>query len=263
MERKCPSCGRSNVRRSRAHSAERTLGKRFQSVYHCRDCHARFWMINRDAYFLAGISALIVGVTIALVVASFAMWGDPGTSPLAEEVVRQAADQLKETMARAHANDAEAEYLLSQRYSRGDGVAMNHKEAIVWLKRAAIHDYAPAQLDYGLTLRRGEGVIQDWKESVKWIQRAAESGYAPAQKELGIIYMKGFGVPENNSRAYLWLVIAAASGIEGASFLRDALMTKLSPGEIEKIQAEAHAYTDARIVQSTKPTSGVSPEDTK
>jgi TPR repeat protein len=220
-------------------------------------------MISRDAYFLAGISALIGGVTIVLVVASFAMWGDSGPSPSSEEGVRQAAYQLKETLARAHANDAAAEYLLAKRYSRGDGVAMNLQEAIGWLKRAAIHDHAPAQLEYGLTLRNGEGVIQDWKESVKWIQRAAESGYGPAQKELGIIYMRGFGVPEDNSRAYMWLVLAAASGVEGASFLRDALVTKLSPGEIEKIQAEARAHHEVRTVQTTTPTSGVSPEGTK
>lgn len=161
------------------------------------------------------------------------------------------------------ANDAAAEYLLAKRFSRGDGVAMNHQEAIGWLKRAAIHDYGPAQLEYGLTLRRGEGVIQDWKESAKWIQRAAESGYAPAQKELGIMYMKGSGVPEDKSRAYMWLVLAAASGVEGASVLRDALVTRLSPGEIEQRQAEARAYAEARTVQTTKPTSGVSPEDTK
>ena len=199
---------------------------------------------------------------MVLVVAGFAIWGNSGTSPLEEEV-RQAAYLLKETMARAHANDAAAEYLLAKRFSRGDGVAMNHQEEIAWLKRSALHDYAPAQLDYALALRRGEGVIQDWKESVKWMQRAAESGYPPAQKELGIMYMKGFGVPEDNSKAYMWLVLAAASGVEGAPFLRDALVPRLSPGEIEKIQAEARAHTESRTVQTTKLTGGVSPEDTK
>lgn len=237
---------------------ERTLGKSFQSVYLCRDCRARFWGVSRDAYVLAGIAALVAGVTMVLVIAGFALWGDLGTAPLRREEVREGADRLEETIARAQANDPAAEYQLAKHFLRGYGVPMDYQKAIDWMRSSAMQGYAPAQLDYGLMLRGGEGVIQDWKESVKWIHRAAENGHAPAQKELGILYMKGAGVAQDYRSAYKWLVLATAAGVAGASVLRDALVTKLSPEEIERAQAEARAYAEGRGAPATPLTRGMS-----
>ena len=59
MQRKCPNCGSTEVRRS----GDRDLGEpsrtMFRSRYHCRSCRRLFWVISARTYRVAG---LLVGV---------------------------------------------------------------------------------------------------------------------------------------------------------------------------------------------------------
>jgi endogenous inhibitor of DNA gyrase (YacG/DUF329 family) len=63
MNRRCPHCGSTNVRRSgRLESEAGTYP--FHSPYRCRDCDKRFWVVSRKTLF--GVAA--GGATFVIVV---------------------------------------------------------------------------------------------------------------------------------------------------------------------------------------------------
>jgi uncharacterized protein len=241
MQRKCPGCGRLNTRRSSVHAYELEPRHIFLSPYRCRDCHHRFWVVSRNAYYLTGI------VAIALVAGAFA-WNLRTLleSPRKESRPVTAPDgQFTSLIKRAENNDRDAEYEVAERYAHGDGVAKSEVDARKWLERAAEHGNVAGEYELGLMLRDGRGAVQDYERAAKWIQRAAEGGYTPAQFTLGTMYRSGLGVPVDNVKAYTWLNVAAARGALDAAIVRDAVLGHLSPPEIAEAQAEARRLSEA------------------
>ena len=51
-------------------------------------------------------------------------------------------------------------------YLKGEGVAQDPKQAVVWLRRAADQGHAMAQHALGLKYYQGEGVAKDRQEAV-------------------------------------------------------------------------------------------------
>jgi uncharacterized protein len=234
MLRKCPQCGGVNVRRSVIRAPEERAQHTLLSPYRCRDCHERFWVVSRNAYYLA----IIVGA--ALVVG--ALSGSIGMRERPARVAEQAdphAGRFDDVAKLAGKGDPAAEYDLAMMYMNGSGVPKKESEARKWLERSAEHGNSAAQYELGAALLDGRGGIQDYRAALKWITLAAEGGYGKAQFALGIMYRSGTGTPADDVKAYIWLNLAAAQEVDGAATIRDGVRTRLSGDQIELAQSEA------------------------
>ena len=94
-----------------------------------------------------------------------------------------------------------------------------------------------AQYSLGNKYTNGQGVPQDYKQAVYWYTKAAEQGYADAQYNLGYMYANGQGVPQNFKLAYVWDSLAAEQGNQTAIKNRNEDVKKLSAHEL----SEAHS----------------------
>jgi TPR repeat protein len=119
------------------------------------------------------------------------------------------------------------------------------------LREDADEGSALAQFVLGAIYQLGEIVPQDYTEAAKWMSRAADQGLAIAQFALGGMYTLGQGVPEDAVRAHMWFSLsgARAAQITGANKLaydademRDALVWKMSPAQIEEAQKLAREW---------------------
>ena len=235
MQRKCPHCRGLNVRRSSIRAPEATAEHTFLSPYRCRDCGERFWVVSRNAYYLAAF------VGVALVVGALA-WGIEITPEERASVPKQAAQhagRFTDLAKLAVKGEPAAEYELAMMYMYGSGVPKNEIEARKWLERSAEHGNTAAQFEMGLVLRDGRGAIQDYPGAMRWISLAAEAGYGRAQFALGDMYRLGTGTPVDEVKAYTWLNLAAAQGVDGAVAVRDVVRSRLSRAEIDLAQSEA------------------------
>ena len=93
-----------------------------------------------------------------------------------------------------------------------------------------------AQYNLGSMYWSGEGVLIDHKQAVKWYRKAAEQGNANAQYNLGGMYEVGHGVPEDLVTAYAWAKIAQANGNKGAQKFKSLLEKKMTPEQIAKAE---------------------------
>lgn len=239
MSRTCPQCGSDNIRSGSLHAHNGVRRLLLHTPLRCRDCHHRFWAFNplKPLFLMTAVIAL-VGVTAWLAL-------DPHT----ESPTALAPASLPH--ARAEQGDAEAQLQLGMRYSTGDGVIQNEKEAARWFELAAKQGLAEAQYQYGLALLQGRGVVQDYKVAFDWIEKPAKRGYAKAQYSLGELYRYGTGTAIDKARAYLWFNLAAAQGVETAARARDSLVWQLKPEQIAAMQEEARQMN--RTMHSSAP----------
>lgn len=257
MSERCPSCKSFNVRHSSISGAEESVRHIFLSVYRCRDCRKRFWIIKTSGYYLAGI----IGVAIMVAIIGWNMAdgldyrpGEAERSKVAAESFENrialtdeglaepatlAAGRFADTAKLAHNNDPVAEYRLARMYLKGEGGPVNEEEARIWMERAADHGNAEAQYAFSFVLREGRGVVQDFERAAKLTRMAAESGHSVAQYELGLMYRTGIGIPFDTVKAYTWLNVAASRGVKGAAQARDQVLRLLSSQEVLEGQAEA------------------------
>ena len=76
-----------------------------------------------------------------------------------------------------------AQFNLAQMYAKGQGVARNEGEAVMWMRKAADHGDAGAQFELGTRCHRSsvsslEGDAAEFRiESYKWFHLAAAQGY--------------------------------------------------------------------------------------
>ena len=85
----------------------------------------------------------------------------------------------------------------------------------------------------------GWGVGKNFVEAVKWYRLAAEAGDPEAQSSLGVMYEKGRGVPQDFVFAHMWYNISAAQGDALGEENRDAIVKKMSSGQINESQRMA------------------------
>jgi len=235
MQRKCPQCGSLHVRRSSVRASELTAQRILLSPYRCRDCRERFWVVSRNAYYLATL------VGVALVVGALA-WSIGNMREERASIPEPAAPQagrITDLAKLADKGDPAAEYELAMMYMTGFGVPKNETESYKWLERSAGHGNTAAQYELGLALRDGRGAIQDFRGAITWISLAAESGFGKAQLALGVMYRQGTGTAVDHAKAYTWFNLAAAQDVGGAAVARDEVRKLLSPAEIDLAQSEA------------------------
>lgn len=154
------------------------------------------------------------------------------------------AQGLIETQRMAEQGDAQAQFVLGTSYARGEGVAQDAKQAMIWYRKAAEQDNEWAQLLLGAMYANGEGVAQDAKQAVTWYRKAAEQGLPQAQYSLGLRYAEGLDVPQDNRQAYAWLSVAFANGHSSAKKYRDLVAKRLSKSQLEDAQRLAGQYFD-------------------
>ncbi len=146
----------------------------------------------------------------------------------------------------ANQGDAFAQTFIGWMYDNGEGVPENDAEAVKWFRKAADQGHVRAQVFLATRYASGNGVQKDLVESAKWFTRAAELGDVNAQVSLAAMYDKGEGLTADLVQAYKWVSIAANRGAGKAKTLRDALVKKMSPAQIEEAE---------RLVVGWKPTS--------
>ncbi len=112
------------------------------------------------------------------------------------------------------------------------------------VQKAAEQGLAEAQIVLGLMYARGEGVAQDDKQAVVWTRKAAEQGDAKAQLLLGAMYFDGRGVAQDYKLAYVWSSVSAANGDVEAATNRDLFAKRLSPAVLAEAQALAGQYVE-------------------
>lgn len=90
------------------------------------------------------------------------------------------------------------------------------------------------------------------------IRRAAEGGDAEAQLELGILFQYGFRLKDNEIPALTWYSISANQGNAKAARLRDTLMGKMNPKEVEEAMEQVKSFKAKPLPPGT-PTTPAAP----
>ena len=134
--------------------------------------------------------------------------GDAGD----EDVLRD----LLDLRSNADSGDVSAQFELSRRYLKGDGLEQNDEEALRWLRLAAEGGLPRAQAGMGWMYGSGRGVKKDESLSFSWYERAAVAGFPVAQWMLGHYYELGIGVARDRQLAKEWYEKAAAQNNEKA-----------------------------------------------
>ena len=130
----------------------------------------------------------------------------------------------------AEKGDADAAFNLAQAYRLGRGVPLDLAQAQGWLERAARKDHVDAQTTLGLLLFENGNRTS----GLRWLRKAAEHGDARAQLVYGTALFNGDGVPRDAVKAYAFVSRAAAQGLAPAEKTLEAMEWALSPEERKK-----------------------------
>ena len=101
---------------------------------------------------------------------------------------------------------------------------------------------ANAQFILGNMYSNGEGVAENDAEAAKWYRRAADQGDAMAQYNLGSMYRRGEGVPESKVDAYFWFNLAAAQGEASAKTNKGIVEKQMTREQIAEAQRRSAAW---------------------
>ena|SRR5215471_938364 len=100
----------------------------------------------------------------------------------------------------------------------------------------AERDDPRSEAGIGFMYHRGLGVAVDDREAAVWLRRAAEHGQAEGQLMLGILFYYGRGVPQSFVRAYAWCELAETDGNTDATLCRDAALESM-PSDADRQEA--------------------------
>ena len=110
------------------------------------------------------------------------------------------------------------------------------KEKFLKTKAKAETGDSVAQFNLGSMYWSGEGVLIDHKQAVNWYRKAAEQGHANAQYNLGGMYEVGHGIQEDLVTAYAWAKIAQVNGNRGAPKFKSLLKKEMTSDQIVKAE---------------------------
>lgn len=105
-----------------------------------------------------------------------------------------------------------AQYMVGIYVYEGIAVVTNCASALVWFKKSANQNFAPAQHAAGQCLWLGEGCAQDYIAGMEYIKLAADQEYAPALCRLGLAHELGCGVVKDLNLTREYHTKAAALG---------------------------------------------------
>ena len=189
---------------------------------------------------------------------------DPAEQARLVEKLRQAAEQ----------GNAEAQFRLGVIYGNGDGVELDHDQAVAWFNQAARQGHENALITLAWMYANGAGVAvdesrarelyllaadhgsakaqyvaatmyrfaqygadKDPARALHYYTLAANQGFATAQFALGKLLMEGKLVAKDDVTALQWLMLADANGSKRAEEYIRHLLQRMSPQQIEKARA--------------------------
>jgi len=127
----------------------------------------------------------------------------------------------------AQDDDAGAQLLYALAYLEGrNGLQIDTKKAIYWLRRSARLGNAYAQLKLGNVFAQGNGIEKDLPHAIKWWRKASLKGNPQAQYQLGKALLNGQGTAKNTTQAIHWLTKSAEQNNKDAQFLLGKMYTE-------------------------------------
>jgi len=147
----------------------------------------------------------------------------------------------------AKLGDAEGMYEFGS-LCRGDSVKKNLSLAVNLITDSAEHGYAKAQSTIGKMYLDGTEVIQDYEMAVHWLTKAAAQNEETALYSLGYMAEYGNCVPVDFIEAHKWYNLACAQGLTDAQERRDELARRMSPTDIAAAQNRAREWAQENAV---------------
>ncbi|KAF9922884.1 hypothetical protein FBU30_006981 [Linnemannia zychae] len=114
-------------------------------------------------------------------------------------------------------------YYLGVMYHKGQGVAQDYSQAMIWYQKSAELELAIAQRSIGAMYLKGQGTPKDYSLALKWFLKAAKQGDAEAEHSIGSLCENGRGVPKDHSEAMKWYQKAMDHNHKSAKFKLDRL----------------------------------------
>jgi uncharacterized protein len=124
-----------------------------------------------------------------------------------------------------------AQMHLANLYEHGDssaGIPPNPAKAMELYHQAAAQGNSAAAFELAHIYKTGEGIEIDDKLALQFLRQAARGGYVPAQIEMGD-WQKSQGGPENLAYAFAWYSLAAGQGSIKANEKLVLLQEQLNP----------------------------------
>lgn len=122
---------------------------------------------------------------LIIVFCSQSIWAECYVEELAAE------QNFINCMAVAEQGDADAQYIVANMYSSGQGADKDERKAVDWYRKSADQDNDLAQYGLGIMYEYGLGGLnKDANEAYEWYRRAADNGNYFAQNKLGLIMPK-------------------------------------------------------------------------
>ena len=214
----------------------------------------------------------------------------PDAAPDAEPNVPWYAKRpTPDTLAKAQAGDAEAQFVVGRYFMHQDDWAA----AVAWFEQAAAQGHAKAMSNAAIGYMEGKGVaknaekacryfeqahqqlhtvysaenvaicndnngLRDFAKAAQFFEIAAQQGSAYSQRALGEMYAKGEGVPQSDKQATDWYRQAAANGnmeaayALGVMYMKGKIATK-NPNDAwfaaYLLMKTAQAHADAETMQ--------------
>jgi TonB family protein len=117
---------------------------------------------------------------------------------------------LREWLPLAKSGDERAQLNVGSMYLEGEGVEVDRKLALKWIRKAARQRFAPAQLSLGEMYEYGHGVEAEPGKAMNWYREAAQGGSPEAMMILSRRYLEGRLVEQDRGKAFEWVIRAAA-----------------------------------------------------
>lgn len=270
--KRCPECNSSRIHRSRLRPGERSPSNWNLMPMRCRECKARFWIKNRDAYFVTvfiTIFTLLVAALTWIIISFDEISINEKNSDVFPFSSQSTINQLPNEQLLNHSKITSDTFGTQEDSSstqsrstptQSEPFDARHYTINLFLNRAN-EGNVEAQYQLGQFYLTGNGTLQDFEEAVKWFTLAAEQNYAPAQYELGLLYHLGQGVNIDNEKSYMWLNLSAAAGLERATLARDKVTRSLSSKQLIQAQKAAREWLNSRKIKDSSTTPIPLPND--
>lgn len=257
LNNQCPDCGSNRIHRSRLRPGERSPSNWNLMPMRCRDCKARFWVKNRDAYIVASVVSICVLLLVAFIWVILSL--DEISIDGKQFDKRPLSDQSTTNYLPKGSLSNNSNIAIEAFNAQQDDAANQSAPATTQHSPDDTHHYlvnlflnranegnAEAQHQLGQLYLTGNGTLQDFEEAVKWFTLAANQNYAPAQYELGLLYHTGQGVNIDLQKSYMWLNLSTAGGFEQALLARDKVARSLNPMQLVQAQKAAKEWLSSR-----------------
>ncbi|MCR9111383.1 MAG: sel1 repeat family protein [Rhodobacteraceae bacterium] len=101
-----------------------------------------------------------------------------------------------------------AQFACGWSYIYAEGTERSLKHGVMWYRRAAENDYAPATYELAKLFYSGREIDATELEAVDWVRTGAELGHGPSQILYGKLLDEGIGVTENDVDAVDQFILA-------------------------------------------------------